>query len=152
MTDPGFTRGDANPKGMGATYYLAKLSRKRHENEENWAEGRGRIHNLSVDPLLFCDFRCDSSGRICRGEWGNTIPKGGFPNLLFGPISLQNCRKMKKLYRQGRGTPPWHQPWIRQWRDPDPWHLREFFDPREYVYIDGHIYCLLTDDSRDESR
>ena len=35
VADPGFPRGGgANPKGGVPTYYLAKFSRKLHENEE----------------------------------------------------------------------------------------------------------------------
>ena len=47
--------GGTNPKSGVSTYYLAKFSRKLHENEENWTEkeegARPKFYN--VDPPLF---------------------------------------------------------------------------------------------------
>ena len=41
VADPGFPRGATTQKGGGVpTYYLAKICRKLHKNEENWAGGR----------------------------------------------------------------------------------------------------------------
>ena len=52
-----FPEKDANPKREGGgTYYLAKISRKLHENEENCTGGGGggrRPKFYYVDPPLF---------------------------------------------------------------------------------------------------
>ena len=40
VADPGFTREEASTKGTGAAYYLAKLSRKLHDNEGNLSQRR----------------------------------------------------------------------------------------------------------------
>ena len=68
-------------------------------------EERAHPKFVYVDPPLFGDFQCEDSDRS-RISRGNTIPRGGFPNLLFGPISLQSCRKMKKLDQEGRVRVP----------------------------------------------
>ena len=39
--DPGFPKGGVNSKGGVITYYLANLSRKLHEQEENWTDWKG---------------------------------------------------------------------------------------------------------------
>ena len=51
VADPGFPRG-APPEREGApTYYLAKICRRVHANEENWTGGR-RLKFYYLDPSL----------------------------------------------------------------------------------------------------
>ena len=48
-------------RGGAPTYYLAKLTRKLHENEENWTEGKGGASKILL---------CKSATGYPLGRWG----------------------------------------------------------------------------------
>ena len=60
MVDPGFPRRGANPKREALTFYLAKIFRQFHENEEYWTEmGAGHCEicrSSEIRPTDYKDF------------------------------------------------------------------------------------------------
>ena len=61
-----FSRGRLQPeKGWASTYYLAKICRKLHENEENWTRGVKNFTSSATVRLYGCGMELRYYFRIC---------------------------------------------------------------------------------------